>query len=131
MKFFTKHESALEWKADVLCTKFRCGVLVLLTSLTLSCANPGIKQLNCIGLNKTEIIKRFGEPDDIQYEKKTSLYLHGPMEAFWDEIQLGESIEIWIFSVPEGEKRLYYLPSGKEVIEEMFWDHDLSKNPVF
>ncbi len=131
MKALTKQESALELKPDTLCTTFRWGVLVLLTLLTFSCANPGIKQQNCIGLNKSEIMKRFGEPDDIQHQKKTSSYIHGPMEAFWDEIQLGESIEIWIFSVPEGEKWLYYLPSNQVVVEEMFWDQDPSKNPVF
>jgi len=90
-----------------------------------------IREKEFTGMDKTDVVKLLGEPDQVEELTKNTEYIFGPVEGLWDQIEMGEKIVIWQYEDSEGYKGLYFLNDETEVVGEFYWYNDPNKNPVF
>jgi len=83
------------------------------------------------GMDKSDIVRMLGEPDEVEELTKSTEYIFGPIEGLWDQIEMGEKIVIWKYKDSDGYKELYFLNDESEVVGEFYWYNDPNKNPVF
>lgn len=80
-----------------------------------------------VGPSKADVVARLGQPDERKTIFKQQEYVWGPPEAWWDTLEMGDSIEIWSYKFPRGTLHLYFLRGSETVDHEAFVD----KNIVF
>jgi hypothetical protein len=80
-----------------------------------------------VGMTRSEVTTRFGEPDSTQTLTKTNEAVWGPIEDFWSKVPNGAKVEIWSFdsvmtvesslaSSPEaGHTELYFVNDSNAV----------------
>ena len=72
-----------------------------------------------IGQTKEEIKKILNEPDQIEKIKKTTEIIWGPEELFWEEIDIGTRLEVWVFQIQDSLLRLYFINDQKKLSYKM------------
>lgn len=109
------------------------SLLVVLAVSMAGCqsADVNIAEKEFTGMDKSDIVRMLGEPDDVEELTKNTEYIFGPMEGLWDQIEMGEKIVIWKYKDGDGYKELYFLNDESEVVGEFYWYNDPEKNPVF
>ncbi|NNG16358.1 MAG: hypothetical protein HKM89_07750 [Gemmatimonadales bacterium] len=80
-----------------------------------------------VGMSRTAVIERFGEPDHKQTLRKTDERIWGAIESFWLEVPTGSEVEIWHYSTRiemaggdgsssgEGTTELYFVDGSDTV----------------
>ena len=85
--------------------------LVLIGFLfSLSSCRPGflVPRVD-VGTAKNRVLKRLGEPDEINTMTKSTEYIWGPIESWWDTLEMGDQIEIWVYHHDRGTYQVYFL----------------------
>ncbi len=62
-----------------------------------------------VGMTKAEIRQLLGKPEIVDTIEKNTEIIWGAEEAFWAELPLGATLEIWIYEREENEVRLYFI----------------------
>ena len=62
-----------------------------------------------VGMTKAEVRQLLGKPDILDTIEKNTEIIWGAEEAFWAELPLGATLEIWIYEREENEVRLYFI----------------------
>ena len=62
-----------------------------------------------VGMTKAEIRQLLGKPEIGDTIEKNTEIIWGAEEAFWAELPLGATLEIWIYEREENEVRLYFI----------------------
>ena len=62
-----------------------------------------------VGMTKAEIRQLLGKPEIVDTIEKNTEIIWGAEEAFWAELPLGVTLEIWIYEREENEVRLYFI----------------------
>ncbi len=89
--------------------------LVGVLSLTLSCARlPEANEFH-VGLTRTQLLDRYGQPAQTQRFHKTGDNIFGPIEEFWPKIPRGSMVEIWAYRVTNGTVELYFIDGAQQV----------------
>jgi hypothetical protein len=57
---------------------------------------------------RQSIKEKIGEPVNIAFIKKTTDIIWGPEEAFWDQIELGERVEVWSYAMGKNQFKIYF-----------------------
>jgi hypothetical protein len=73
-----------------------------------------------IGTSMSNVLKRLGEPDEINTMTRTTEYIWGPAESWWDELEMGDRIEIWVYHFESGTYQVYFLNESDQVGFEAF-----------
>ena len=80
-----------------------------------------------IGMSRSEILDKFGEPQQTQTLTKTSEPIWGPIEDYWSQVPMGATVEIWAYesrmitrekggtSEQRGQTELYFVNDSNEV----------------
>jgi hypothetical protein len=68
-----------------------------------------------IGESRSELTARLGEPAERSELVKRDEGIFGPIEAFWGEVPLGATVEIWVYPVPEGALEVYFVDRSNTV----------------
>ena len=92
------------------------GVLFSLSSCRTEFLAPRID----VGTAKDRVLKRLGEPDEINTLTKSTEYIWGPIESWWDALEMGDQIEIWVYHYDSGTYQLYFLNDSDQVGFEVF-----------
>jgi len=82
-------------------------------------------------MDKTEVVNLLGEPDEVEELVKNTEYIFGPVEGFWDQMEMGDKLVIWRYETRDGYKELYFINDSSKVVGEFYWYKDSRKNPVF
>jgi len=61
-----------------------------------------------VGQTRDKIKTILSEPDEIQRIEKTTEAIFGPEEIFWDKINTGTNLEVWIYQIEDSLLRLYF-----------------------
>ena len=78
-----------------------------------------------VGTSKADVIDQLGDPEETRTIYKQTEYIWGPEEAWWDTLEMGDSIEIWVYQYPKGTYQLYFLNDSENVDFEAFIDKDI------
>ncbi len=62
-----------------------------------------------VGMTKAEVRQLLGKPEIVDTIEKNTEIIWGAEEAFWAELPLGVTLEIWIYEREENEVRLYFI----------------------
>lgn len=65
-----------------------------------------------LGMTKSEVHQLLGMPALTDSVVKDTEIIWGAEEAFWDELALGTSLEIWKYNLDEEELLLYFIDGG-------------------
>jgi len=93
------------------------GVCFVLTFLVPACQipekeGPGIE----IGMKKIQVLNLLGPADVRNTFLKQTEQIWGPQEAWWDQVQMGDSLESWLYIYPdEGTLYVYFLNESNSV----------------
>ena len=100
------------------------ALIVLLAVVAPACVSlPGSDDFE-IGMTKTVLRERFGEPADTQEVVKSTEYIFGPVETFWATMEIGDEVEIWSYPSPGGHVELYFLNDSDAVSGKGFNDEN-------
>ncbi len=85
----------------------RIGAFFALTILMSACQIPekegrGIE----IGMKKIQILNLLGPASVRNTFAKQTEHIWGPQETWWDQVEMGDSLESWLYIYPE-ERTLY------------------------
>jgi hypothetical protein len=107
--------------------------LVALAAIASACAADPLENTSLVGLQKQEIIARYGEPLEVERMVRQSAQSHifGPPEGIWESMQPGDAMVIWTLKARTGKKFLYFLNDENTARLDSFWYYDESKNPVY
>ena len=72
------------------------------------------------GTTKSRVVKKLGEPDEVNTMTKNTEFIWGPIESWWDELEMGDRIEIWAYQYDSGTYQLYFLNESDQVDFEAF-----------
>ena len=50
-----------------------------------------------VGMTRTDVLERFGEPSRSSNMRKADNAVWGPIEDFWSRIPVGGTVEIWFY----------------------------------
>jgi len=79
------------------------------------------------GMTRSEILSKFGKPQQTQTLTKTGEPIWGPIEDYWPRVPIGATVEIWSYDshmIPEhdgdtseqpGQSELYFVNDSNEV----------------
>lgn len=102
------------------------ALIVLVTLIACGPRAPSHSEF-AIGVSRSEILNKFGEPQQTQTLKKTSEPIWGPIEDYWSRVPMGASVEIWSYdsrmitrekgstSEQRGQTELYFINDSNEV----------------
>ena len=107
--------------------RFRQFILIALLAL-IACGprEPSHSEFT-IGMSRSELRDKFGEPQQTQTLTKTSEPIWGPIEDYWSQVPLGATVEIWSYdsrminkgsgstSEQPGQTELYFVNDSNEV----------------
>jgi hypothetical protein len=80
-----------------------------------------------IGMTRSAIRDKFGEPQQTQKLTKTREAIWGPIEDYWSQVPIGATVEIWSYdsrmidkgngstSEQQGQTELYFVNDSNEV----------------
>jgi len=80
-----------------------------------------------IGMSRPEIREKFGQPQQTQTLTKTTEPVWGPIEAYWSQVPMGATVEIWSYDSrmitngngsalkQRGQTELYFVNNSNEV----------------
>jgi hypothetical protein len=109
---------------------FMLGIFLVVAGCQ-SVKRVNIKEMEFTGMDKADVVKLLGEPDQVEELVKNTEYIFGPIEGLWAQIEMGEKIVIWKYENGDGHKELYFFSDETEVVGEFYWYNDPEKNPVF
>ncbi len=95
----------------------RIRVLVALTVLMSACQIPqkearGIE----VGMKKIQVLNLLGAASVRNTFVKQTEHIWGPQEAWWDQVEMGDSLESWLYIYPkEGTLYVYFLNDSNSV----------------
>ena len=73
---------------------------------------PGIE----VGMKKIQVLNLLGPADVRNTFVKQTEQIWGPQEAWWDQVQMGDSLESWLYIYPdEGTLYVYFLNESNSV----------------
>ena len=106
---------------------FRQFILVALVTL-IACGPRAPNHSDfAIGMSRSAILEKFGEPQQTQTPKKTGEPIWGPIEEYWSQVPMGATVEIWSYdsrmitrrngstSEQRGQTELYFVNDSNEV----------------
>ena len=73
-----------------------------------------------VGTSQSRVTKLLGDPDEINLIEKQTEIIWGPEESWWETLDKGDQIEIWIYHYPEGTYQIYFLNGSDQVEFEAF-----------
>ncbi len=74
--------------------------------------SPGIE----IGMKKIQVRNLLGPADVRTTFVKQNEFIWGPQEAWWDQVQMGDALESWLYIYPEeGTLYVYFLNDSPSV----------------
>lgn len=76
---------------------------------------------------RQNIIQKIGEPDNITFILKTTEIIWGAEEAFWDQIELGERLEVWSYAQGKNQLNIYF----RENSDTVFYKTIIDPNAVY
>jgi len=102
---------------------------LLLASVILMACEPSPPSHSefTIGMTRSEILSKFGKPQQTQTMRKTTQPIWGPIEDYWPKVATGATIEIWSYdsrmtttddgntSKQPGQTELYFVDESDEV----------------
>jgi len=104
-----------------------CSV-TLLALLTTGCGQKAIAHAEfTVGMNRSEILSRFGEPQRKQSLAKSGEPIWGAIEDFWQQVPLNATVEIWAYDTvmtvtagesqfdQRGQTELYFIDASPTV----------------
>jgi hypothetical protein len=100
---------------------------VVLTALLAACRVISYTSRIEVGTSQSKVIKLLGDPDEINVIEKQTEIIWGPEESWWDTLEMGDKIEIWVYHYPEGTYQVYFLNESDQVDFEAF----LEKGAVY
>lgn len=103
--------------------KNRIFILMVLIGiiLSLSSCRPGLLVPRVeVGTSKNHVLKRLVEPDEINTLTKSTEYIWGPIESWWDTLEMGDWIGIWVYHYDSGTCQVYFLIGSDQVGFEDF-----------
>jgi len=109
----------------------RFVVIVFFSIFIVACDRQNLSETSYLGVNKTYLIEKLGEPDQIEELVRNEDHIFGPIEELWYKIEMGEKIVTWKYETSDGWKELYFINDSTGVVGEFYWYYDLEKNPVF
>ena len=85
--------------------------IFIIVFLVFNFCRPESKTLDSVqvGMTKAEIRQVLGKPEIVDTIEKNTEIIWGAEEAFWAELPLGVTLEIWIYEREENEVRLYFI----------------------
>jgi len=102
----------------------------LLTAVVILAAcgprEPGHSEFS-VGMTRSEVLHRFGQPQQTQTLTKSGESIWGPIEEYWSQVPMGARVEIWSYdshmdsmhdggtSEQRGQTRLYFVNESDEV----------------
>lgn len=90
-------------------------VLALALVAATSCvAGPEASDFR-VGATRAEVLASFGTPERKQSLVKKGDAIWGPIETFWAQVPLHESVEIWSYPVAGGSVELYFIDGSDRV----------------
>ena len=110
---------------------FKLGLrhALLVASVVLMACDPCAPSHDAftIGMSRSEILSKFGEPQQMQTLTKVNEPIWGPVEDIWSQVETGATIEIWSYdscrtsagngrlSERQGQTELYFVNDSDEV----------------
>ena len=73
-----------------------------------------------VGLTREQVRGKLGGPNRALFDVKYSATIRGPVEVFWDELEVGDSYESWSYFESGGVRHLYFLRASDVVDHEAF-----------
>ena len=77
------------------------------------------------GQTKDKIKMILSEPDEIQRMEKTTEVIFGPEELFWDKINIGTDLEVWIYQIEDSLLRLYFKNNEDNLLYKLITPKDV------
>ena len=81
----------------------------VLPILWLACSQPPTSAEFRVGATRAEILEAHGHPEREQVLEKTDEAIWGAIEAFWQSVPAGSSVELWAYPVEGGTVELYFV----------------------
>lgn len=107
--------------------RFRQFILIaLLTLIACGSREPNHNEFT-IGMSRSEILDKFGEPQQTQTLMKSAEPIWGSIEDYWTQVPMGATVEIWSYdsrmiirdngstSEQRGQTELYFVNDSNEV----------------
>ena len=96
-------------------SKMRHHLLLVLTSVVLVACGSGVPQHSefSVGMSRSEILSRFGEPRRTQSLTKSGDEIWGAIEEFWPQIRRGAIVEIWAY-----DSRIQLIDAEREIDQQ-------------
>jgi len=98
-------------------------LLLIMLALIASCgdqASPPAPQPDRVRFTQQELRAELGEPDRTKLWIKDSDVIFGPPEAYWDDLTLGDRVEIWSYDQSGGVREFHFLKDSDVVGHESF-----------
>ena len=108
--------------------KMRYSILSLIPVILIFC-NQSKNISDRIHVNDTQqvIRQQIGDPVDITIIEKTTEIIWGPEEAFWNQIDLGEQVEVWSYELGQAQLKLYF----RENSDSLFYKTVIDPEAVY
>ena len=91
--------------------KHQLGFFFILMVLVAACQSSTSSPSELrVGLSKAEVLELLGEPGVRGTLVKQTESIWGPQEEWWDQVEMGASLETWSYLYPgEGTQFVYFL----------------------
>ena len=93
------------------------GLFLVLTVLVAACQiSPSRGPQIQVGMSRAEVLDLLGPPGVKGTLIKQSETIWGPQEEWWDQIEMGDSLETWSYLYPQqGIQHVYFLNESEAV----------------
>lgn len=92
-------------------------VMLLPTACRISEERPEIE----VGMSRAEVLQLLGPPTESEVVVKQNEFIWGPQEAWWDQVEMGATLEVWSYLFPgEGTRSVYFLNESDRVSFKAF-----------
>ncbi len=93
------------------------GVCFILTFFLPACQIPEKESRGIeVGMKKIQVRSLLGPADVRTTFVKQTEHIWGPQEAWWDQVEMGDSLESWLYIYPqEGTLYIYFLKNSNSV----------------
>ena len=97
--------------------KHQIGPLLILMVLVVACQSSTRPPSELrVGLSKAEVLELLGQPGVRGTLVKQTESIFGPQEEWWDQVEMGASLETWSYLYPgEGTQFVYFLDESDTV----------------
>ena len=72
-------------------------MIALVTLMACGAGEPSHNEFT-IGMTRSEILGKFGKPQQTQTLTKKGEPIWGPIEDYWPEVPMGATVEIWSYN---------------------------------